>query len=431
MKYNKAICFAVLLLAVFAILGAQVPRVSNWEDGINNAYLFAGFDFLNYTPSTNGLEYVIKKEYEEIKNGSGDVTKPTGPYAIVGYSQGGLRALGYAGWLKKTYPTTDYKNLQGVITISGVDKGIKAMNGGLGVLVSNFKSIVNTTWGGFRSAATALTVFNIPGLFIPKDSDGTVNLLLTLLPFFVDGIPSYVKPAYIDPSSKSLQELHDMAPGSKFVTDYVATSKQHTYQRQTGTQTALEWRYAGGWFPYLVTVSKPIYTTYTAYEDIPKIDPNLPVGYIVGLDSNTLGMMPDGGKEARKITDGLGSAFLAAEITHVVKCVGIVGLLTGSVEYAQSAAKAKDMMWNIDRTLNNLKGSPSNDGLVAEESQYYPSSFLDPNTNQTRMFHNKVLGFHRMPKNNHQNIYESSNGTRNAETLGYVRSMILNMRQGK
>jgi hypothetical protein len=49
-------------------------------------------------------------------------------------------------------------------------------------------------------------------------------------------------------------------------------------------------------------------------------------------------------------------------------------------------------MGNFDGELNELKGAPENDGLVAKESQYYPRTFTDPNTGEVRNVHPNVLG---------------------------------------
>jgi hypothetical protein len=74
-------------------------------------------------------------------------------------------------------------------------------------------------------------------------------------------------------------------------------------------------------------------------------------------------------------TFAIGNAFMITSLAHhAISCIPIIGALSGSAGYAQEAAKAAKMLLYIDDTLNDLKGSPQNDGLVAAESQYYPKS---------------------------------------------------------
>ena len=132
---------------------------------------------------------------------------------------------------------------------------------------------------------------------------------------------------------------------------------------------ALRWQYS------------PVYSTYIGYKHTSKLPENIPIGYIVGTKNNVLSMA---GSEEQGIRDKLnkaGTAFAVAEGIHIVKCVGIVGLFTGSPRYAAACVKAREYCWNFDSRVNNLLGSSEHDGLVAKESQYIPKSV-----------HGKVLG---------------------------------------
>jgi uncharacterized protein (UPF0297 family) len=105
-----------------------------------------------------------------------------------------------------------------------------------------------------------------------------------------------------------------------------------------------------------------------------KVLEEMPVGYIVGTDSNTLGMNGDTEGVVRQTASILGNVFEAAQIAHVVKMALLVGYFCGSPMYYHDAKNAKNLCRNLDDHLNVLKGSPENDGLVATISQYYPKT---------------------------------------------------------
>jgi hypothetical protein len=142
--------------------------------------------------------------------------------------------------------------------------------------------------------------------------------------------------------------------------------------------------------PWIATV--PVYSYYNAYEDKPKFDPALPVGFIVGLNSNSLSVLKEKEKPVRDLLRGFEIAFGISEGLHIAKCFTLVGLVTGSITYANDAAQARRLMANFDSELNSIKGGSENDGLVALESQYYPKSFYHPGTGTTTTILKKVLG---------------------------------------
>ena len=86
-------------------------------------------------------------------------------------------------------------------------------------------------------------------------------------------------------------------------------------------------------------------------------------------------------QDIRNELNKAGTVFAVAEGIHIVKCVGIVGLFTGSPRYAAACVKARDYCWDIDSRVNNLLGSSEHDGLVAKESQSIPKSV-----------HSKIVG---------------------------------------
>lgn len=92
---------------------------------IRGVVYFEGFDFTNYAAETKGIEPMLEETYILLKEFyAADKT----PFVFLGHSQGGLRALAMSTYLKNKDPVI-YKQLKGVVTFSGIDKGLKLFLG--------------------------------------------------------------------------------------------------------------------------------------------------------------------------------------------------------------------------------------------------------------------------------------------------------------
>jgi hypothetical protein len=307
-----------------------------------------------------------------------------------------------------------------VITISGIDKGLKALDGGVGVLSGHLKSKINIFGNGLRATIGVLDIIGTLDKITPRNA--LADHAMIFINFFPGEFKLYLKEAFKNPNSPDLAQIHDMAPNSPYIKANVAGVTAHSYKVQTGSRNELEWRYNRGpfgiklWYPWFVSV--PIYSYYTAYEDTPKFDTSLPVGFIVGTNSNTLSLSEDNESKIRNTLNGFGAAFVAAEVLHIAKSVCIIGLFTGSVTYAQDANRAYKLMRNFDSEINDIKGSPANDGLVAVESQYYPATFYHPGNKTTSIVLSNPLGV-VYKQYNHEII------AKRADTFVEVNSMIV------
>jgi hypothetical protein len=386
------------------------PNEIAWGDGLGvghgkQYFYFEGFDF-EYRPSLfdGGLRIKINPAISYITDTSGRT--PT--YTFVGHSQGGLRALATAPVLKTQNPA-EYDRLDGIITVSGIDRGIEALAGGVGVLGQKMMTDVNILWNGARATVSAFDPTFVLGSFIyfvvPRDLTEAVKSASALLWFFDVG---WV-PDLLAGNPMRLREIVDMSPASDYISDYITTTKPVYEMRrvQVGTRAVTEVHWAlnlWGWkiFPYLVERSEPVYSYY-AHEigSAPgiRVGEEMPIGYIVGLNSNTLGMADDEADIRYKLSK-YKNVFEAARITHIMKQFAFLGFLTGSPAFCYDAERARDFCANIDAELNYLKGSTENDGLVAKKNQYYPTSV-----------HANVLGtysegYKGFPEYNHRNIIE-------------------------
>lgn len=410
----------LMLFSVFISISAYAIKVElNQPNYAGRYHLFGGFDFSGYVPSPAGLDVKIADEYNYIINNETSYP-PTDYYSIVGHSQGGLRVLAYSTYLKSTNPAA-YNKLQAVITVSGIDKGLLALDGGFGPLNRKFREDIGIVYDGAKSViASRIPLIDAVNYFFdvyPSSSD-TENKLINNLP---DNFQCYVKPALNGADPNTMAEIRDMFPRSGFNRNYVSDSIVHTYKVQTRVELYWDWcvvktyRVWGhtikiwGW----ASKTRPIYEWFTAWEDVPKFGNELPTGYIVGLNSNTLSMT---GKESaiRFVAQVTRDIFDQAYHIHSVAQWTPFGFVMNSRGNADRAKKARNWMDDIDGEFNELKGSSLNDGLVAKESQYFPKTFRDPNTGEVRRKHTNVLGndpkgYVGMLRYNHKDIGPDTN----------------------
>ncbi|MCQ2585418.1 MAG: hypothetical protein MJ185_07500 [Treponema sp.] len=424
----KKILVVLTALLISAGLWAE-PACINGEKLAENAKMFnngsgqyrvfTGFNFKEYEPSRYGIEKIVEGEYKKIKSVDGsDKSK----YVAVGHSQGGLRVLAYSTYLKKN-DTTQYNRLAGVITVSGIDKGLKALDGGFTNTFNKLENDISILANGARGVCGVTIATDLIRKITESALTAIIQTNRTAI-FYVlkkmNPILNYTLTAYQYPNSPNLQELKDMIPGSAFINKYVSTTEKITYKVKTGTETVWVIKYKkvlGVKIPYPAKTTRDVYKYVDTYKDKPVFDSALPVGYIVGANANTLSMMDADSingvhTNENKIRNGFKTAktvFNVAYGVHIAKCVGIVGLFTNSPTYAKYCKNAADWCGNLDGEINELLGSSKHDGLVAEESQFYPKTFYNNVTGRYEEVHSKVLasesaGYKRMTKFNHMNI---------------------------
>jgi len=461
-------------------------------------YYFDGFDFNDYKARDPDLNEMNKAEIDAIKNGYvykvGDYEKKvTGykqdktcmcekcepsktcesceiresvkickpkvySYSIIGHSQGGLRALGYLTQLEKKYPD-DLNDIDAVITISGIDQGLKMLDGGLPAFKNRASRKINIVGNGLQAVGVASIDLGILSILLSITGDPLIDLaghllggvlettggallmisnkrfaqaLLMVLSFLPKRIQAYWLLAWITDDAEQVPQIRDMIPGSKYIENNVVKREPlDPFRAKTGKKVLTgEWRFKSFgiikiWYFWIGLVDE--YAWYTAYESVPQFNPDVPVGFIVGLDSKTLNMIEEK-SDRDKARDGIKAAetaFGVAQGWHIAKCVGLIGLVTGSVTYANDADKARKFVANFESELNDLKGSTENDGFVALENQYIPKSFTHPTTKEETIHLNAVLGGtdegyvkpHEYKNYNHKNIVENSDAFEKAHKL--------------
>lgn len=393
-KKYVALLACIVCMITPATAEEQPETIGTYNAGVAGVttYAFYGFNFEKYKASPLGLDAIVKNEHEFVKK------KEAHDFAVVGHSQGGLRALAFATYLQNN-DAAKLNNLQAVVTVSGIDQGLKALDGGLPAANAKIRRDVEILTDGAYGVLNALLPADLllPLLkyFTGFDEREFNKLGWWLINFILDkhpGLSQWVKPALQATTAVAEQttlneycEIRDMIPQSDFIKQNVIESKPYSYQVQTGTTRHLGWERVTnrwGWKYWALRWQySPVYSTYIGYKHTSKLPENIPIGYIAGTKNNVLSIA---GSKEQDIRNGLkwgGRIFAIAEGAHIVKCVRIVGLFTGSPRYAAACVKAREYCWNFDSRVNNLLGSSEHDGLVAKESQYIPKTA-----------HKKVLG---------------------------------------
>nr|WP_315443069.1 alpha/beta hydrolase [uncultured Treponema sp.] len=399
-KYVALLACIVCMITVATAEEKAKSKARLYDAGVAGVttYAFDGFDFEGYKASKHGLDNIIRAEHKSIKDVEEEDPDKKGKFAVVGHSQGGLRALAFATYLQNN-DAARLNNLQAVVTVSGIDQGLKALDGGLPAANAKIRRDVEILTDGAYGVLNALPAVDIL-LSALKSFAGfdarqfnkfgwwLINLILDKHP----GLSQWVKPALQATTAAAEQdtlnkycEIRDMIPRSNFIQQNVIESEPYSYQVQTGTTRHLGWKRVTnrwGWKYWALRWQySPVYSTYIGYKHTSKLPENIPIGYIAGTKNNVLSIA---GSKEQDIRNGLkwgGYIFAIAEGFHIAKCVRIVGLFTGSPRYAAACVKAREYCWNFDSRVNNLLGSSEHDGLVAKESQYIPKTA-----------HKKVLG---------------------------------------
>lgn len=429
MKKNLVSVLFVLILCVFNItaeydvnkhgeLSYPTPecKTSYYKKSDGNGFwLIQGFDFEKYNPDKDPcLEEIVTNEINKITSNEATKQKLNNNYVVVGHSQGGPRALAYATMLKEQKPE-EFNKLSAVITISGVDRGIKALEGGFGPLKSKLSEDVSIVVKGVSGAFLAFDVTGFSSLLnnnitqsglismlLGCTSKSTVDNIITALSVLFSDYDfdfNYFLRGWNNEPYSRIEQLYDMMPGSNFISSKVCETSTKTVKQKIGTTKSYYWTYrkVGVLKVYYLTYKEvPVYFTYTVTTSKAKFDSSLPVGYIVGTDSDTFGLITYNPKKnkieswkqtaAHAAMNGAGTVMALASAANTAEAVtcGITFNVVGAASHTTAAAncgKASSYFYNINKELNDIKGSSSNDGLVAVESQYIPVGL-----------HTKVLG---------------------------------------
>jgi pimeloyl-ACP methyl ester carboxylesterase len=405
------------------------PKVSELRYTPTSKYpyrFFEGFKFLDYAPSRVGLVDIMLKEYKTVTDE--DLSKGRkNKYTIIGHSQGGPRVLAYAKHAKDT-SAYEYNRIQAVITVSGIDKGVKVLEGGVGSLRAKIDTDIATVYRGYTSAFRALknmdSVWHGDFLYTyssetpEKEISKIRNMIFDqILP---QDISKLVKPIYYNYNPEKMGEIRDMVPGSDFITQNVCRAASHTYKVFDREEQVWHWTLSWIGIPYYWYTYEPVYKFCTEYEDVPVFPRDLPVGFIVGGNANSLSMT-DGKESAIRGACKVSKYGMAlAGLMHVNQSVLLVGLFKGSIGYAQDCFNAAGWFGDIDGQLNELKGSPENDGFVAKENQFIQKNYINPNSSGSKPVLSNVVGSDRkgykeLPDQNHHTIQFVNNEPMNTE----------------
>lgn len=374
------------------LLWDDLSRIYYKMDNSNGYVYFEGFDFKGYQSECIGIEPMLARTLELLQKyyGKNGEVEPNHPFVFVGHSQGGLRVLAMSTYLKEHDPEL-YKQLKGVITLSGIDKGLKLLeNRGAnfrGTLRNDLKILTNGIYGTLKvidfTPNDPIADFIYNKINVKIVNEGMWALAKLLLGDVLDLTSGFAYPIMYNSEWDNYAQVRDMVPQSVLIKKYVLTETSkimaHKTAKNYSTRVRIKWK--KGWFgikyPTIVreTISKPKYVRTTNVEM--KVDKNLPLTFLAGANSNTFSMADsDIESEIRNGIDITKTIFKTAEYIHYGKCVCIIGILTGSVKASSDCNKAAAWCDNLDGEISELIGEKTHDGLVALSSQYLPSVSL-------------------------------------------------------
>ena len=408
--------FLSIVILLFFVGGMVIPWDPNEEwpdkaywDGTQpgNQFFFPGFDFGKYNPDvepkglTKKLASEIQKLYDTYPDNLPDPSWNGGNFYFLGHSQGGLRSLATAAHLshlKDTGESDLYDRLDGVITVSGIDRGLRALEGGIPALRAKLqqdyvilKDGVKAVYGAFPTLVYSVAITSFVGdliPFVPREiAQGVSNFLMTapddisgVLPYFtafgIDVMEDLAYVAYaLQGRENELQEINDMVPYSDYIMENVVTGDPPRLEKVPDgyrSERRIFWLLFIP-IPYMVRVPNYKLVEIPSENEELRIGEELPIGYIVGLKGDPLSMVENQGM-VNGIIFGVELVLALSINIHVLKTLAIFGLFTGSPIHIGNALRALKYMDNINGQINRVLGSESNDGLVARESQYYPKS---------------------------------------------------------
>jgi len=409
---------------------AEWFKNDNWQP--NNLFYFGGFDFKGYNPKAEhadkGLQMKIQAEVLKLKNAVKDAEYnlewENGNFNFLGYSQGGLRSLASAAWMKENEPEL-YDKLNCVITVSGINGGLKALEGGVDIFAGRLNNDFKILHRGIVSTLSVIDpvmVVTLSAFTLPHFITASVVLYLgfnliegdlgTTLEFvnFLDILPgiSYVTLAF---RGEKLHEINDMVPYSNFILSTLAEASDEPkkVKIESGFKNVKKTAYVFDiWgiklLPYTYTVREQQYKYIILPEGYQKLNvgSGMPIGYITGLESDNY----KNNKDLEKTIEVLAECMDIVKDIHCVKLLLFYGYLVGAPVQYGDALSARDYLRNIDEKLNNLIGSSDNDGLVALESQLYSKSL---HKNVLGGDDEDYIGYTGFEEEDHESINPSKN----------------------
>lgn len=352
---------------------------------------FEGFDFEGYSAESDGIEPMLSKTLDllDYYYGSNGVIGKNQPFVFVGHSQGGLRALAMSTYLRQKNPQL-YKQLRGVISLSGIDKGLKLLENNGSIFRTNLHNDVQTLTNGIcgvfkvfdfnviaNNPFIELFVYDVTKVSVSESVWIFANFLLGDI---LDCTKGFGYPIMHNSKWNEHAQVRDMVPQSDFIKKYVLEEKSvyKKHKSKTERYLGLEWRKGlfGISYPVFVWKNKPIIIK--TQEVNMKVDKNLPLTFLIGTKSNTLSLAPENVENnIRKGVNIAGTVFRTGEYCHYAKCGFLIGLLTGSPVAAVDCNKAANWCGSLDYQIGELIGEQTHDGLVALSSQHLPTQSLE------------------------------------------------------
>lgn len=384
-----------VLIIMFFIIGAGFGQT------VDNLLFFtgigSGMNAYGVNKTTNELS--IKEQVDIVYNH----TKGGSPKVIVGHSQGGVRALGFAS----IYPTAT----AAVITIGApvrghamlanpretvrkIDAGIRTITRGVAAVLPGFGSL-------------ALAGFDVLGLGSPTRS--LLTILGLVAPEKLDDVNvSNTAEIALNPGSRTGNPgLHDLSPTSSFMKDYIYPGTSPVYRTvrtQIGTRKIAKISsYKTVKFLFFswkkpVYTYTPIYKTYQVFSGttpVPKIPKDVFVHFITGSQNDPITLLENEDQKIARdtldtsqgvlslVSKAEAAAAVTMSFTGVALCATIGGipegllLMASGVYFANLSAdanKGAQYLKNYKENFGDILGNRENDSFIPLDAQSWDAS---------------------------------------------------------
>jgi hypothetical protein len=349
----------------------------------------------------------------EIKTNYPLLTTPGANNVIIGHSQGGIRALAWAGYCAQD--STKGPLPSAVITISGLNLGDSTLAQGTGTILNNLNNIYTIVTNGLERATNiGLTQY------LNSVDQNWLSQIITGYDYLTGLV------------SGNTQTINDMTPGSVFIRSFIG-----------GSNITFTWYLLDGWIPIIIAVN---------VTPAPQIPPSVKIGQIVGADPDPIDMASERmpalsiptdpqslknivnlGCLATAISTAAWDATEGADEAAEAAAWFIAWIDPGPYDQARAAAEADAenaatesnlnyLLGNYQSYWNSIIGSSASDGLLAQTDTgvslsliggqaIYPASngiFILPPTNTAYWLPSGLGGIYNPPINHLSEAFDNT-----------------------
>jgi len=300
---------------------------------------------------------------------------------LLGHSQGGLKALGYAK-MEKAQANLEKRpsNIKAFISVDSPVTGFTGLDYGYDVMRTRVLSALGVHTRAVGSSIAVLPLVGFLGnaySLLPTTAQLNLVMLMTKDMPLAPLIDIVINKSSAEASA--IQQITDMSRLSPYMAAYVGptTLSKVRYIASYRSYLATEWRTGLFGIKYLVIVTRtePVYAYYDRYDFAPNFRSDIPIGHIVGTDKDPLRMALDKEGSTRFIKDCITVGYSVAGSFNTALAITTFPL--GTAYYTYHAVNCfAGVAWSIDYVSNwgTIIGGQASDAFITQASQVLPGT---------------------------------------------------------